>query len=270
MSGVGSLREAFFRDGRVPDCPIVDMHGHWGEFYGAYLPAADPEVGFSLLDRAGVRLVVICHHAALLSTHAGNAANIEAVRARPDRLRAYCGVNPNYPEVVNADLASYDDYADVYVGLKFLPAYHGIAVDDDRYTAAWEFANARKLPVLVHTWGNDPFNGYDQLRRSAERYPDVQLLLGHSLHSRWDQAVIMANEFPNVYLELTAIPDERGVLELMIEQVGSRKMVFGTDFPWFSHHYYIGAILAAPMTDEDRRNIFYRNARRILGLGVEC
>jgi predicted TIM-barrel fold metal-dependent hydrolase len=269
VSGTKTLREAFLRDGRADDCPIIDMHGHWGEFYGLRMPAADPEIGFRLLDRAGVELLVICHHAALFSPHIGNAASIEAVRAHPDRLRAYCGINPNYAEIVGADLAAYDDYPDVYVGLKFLPAYHGISVDDDRYAPAWEFADARKLPVLVHTWGGDPYNGYEQVRRSVERYPNAQVLLGHSLHGRWDQAIELATGFPNVYMELTAIPDERGVLELMVEKAGSEKMVFGTDFPWFSHHYYIGAILAAEMTDEDRRNIFYRNARRILGMSVE-
>jgi len=69
----------------------------------------------------------------------------------------------------------------------------------------------------------------------------------------------------NVLLELTAVPDERtGVIEKFVREAGSTKVVFGTDFPWFSHHYYIGAVLAADITDEERRDIFCRNAERIL------
>ena len=50
-----------------------------------------------------------------------------------------------------------------------------------------------------------------------------------------------------------------------MREAGSEKIVFGTDLPWFSTFYYVGAILEADITDEDRRNIFYRNGRRLLG-----
>ncbi len=47
-------------------------------------------------------------------------------------------------------------------------------------------------------------------------------------------------------------------------ECGSTRIVFGADAPWFNHHYYIGSLLGADITDEDRRNICYRNAERLL------
>ncbi|MCK5795755.1 MAG: amidohydrolase family protein, partial [Deltaproteobacteria bacterium] len=78
------------------------------------------------------------------------------------------------------------------------------------------------------------------------------------------RAIELANTFPNLYLELTAVPDERGAVEQLLAGAGSCKLVFGTDFPWFSHNYYIGALLGTGMDDDALRDILYRNAQRIL------
>jgi len=66
-----------------------------------------------------------------------------------------------------------------------------------------------------------------------------------------DQAGVR-REFPNLYLEL------------FVEKAGSHKILFGTDLHWFDPHYYIGAILSADISDEARRDIFYRNGEQIL------
>jgi predicted TIM-barrel fold metal-dependent hydrolase len=220
------------------------------------------------MDRAGVKMLVFCHHAALFCPDIGNSANIEAVREFPDRLRAYCAINPNYPEAIDADLASYDDYSDVYVGLKMLADYHGYPLTGGRYESAWDFADQRGLLVLVHTWGGSVNNGASQVRAVAERYPNARILAGHSIHNDWEEAIRIAGEFPNVYLELCAVPDERGILERFVSELGSERIVFGTDFPWFDYHYYIGAVLGADITDRDRHNILHRNAEKLLGPGI--
>ena len=54
----GSLKEAFFKRGRVPGCPVYDMHGHMGPFYGARFPKCDTGTMVQRMDRAGVRMLV--------------------------------------------------------------------------------------------------------------------------------------------------------------------------------------------------------------------
>jgi predicted TIM-barrel fold metal-dependent hydrolase len=78
--------------------------------------------------------------------------------------------------------------------------------------------------------------------------------------------VRLADEFPNFYYELTAVLDDRGPLDFFLEKArgGSRQVLFGTDLPWFSLHHGIGSVLSADMSDDDRRNIFYRNGVRLL------
>ena len=66
---------------------------------------------------------------------------------------------------------------------------------------------------------------------------------------------------------MTAVIDDRGPLDMFLAKAkrGSRQVLFGTDLPWFSIHHGIGGVLSADMTDDDRRNILYRNGARLLG-----
>ncbi len=261
-----SLLQKFRDNAAVEDCPIYDLHGHWGPEYGLHMPMAEDEPAVDYLNRSGVKLLVMCHHTSLFSPDAGNEPNIEIARKYPDRIRCYCGINPNYPDAVARDLERYDQSADVFVGFKFLSAYHAVRLDDERYRPVLDFANARGLPILMHTWTPDIYCTAELIAQTATKYPDLNILMGHSLHGAWDTAISLANEFPNVYMELTAVLDESSVLEHMVHGAGSEKVVYGTDFPWFSEWYYIGAVLGADITDEDRRNIFYRNAQRLISL----
>ncbi len=264
MKTAPTLRERFFREGRLDDCPVYDLHGHMGALQGARLPRCTPEAMAAAMDRAGVRLIVFCHHDTLMAPDVGNAPNLDAVRRFPTRFRAYCGLNPNYPEQLQADVAAFDRHRDAFVGFKLLADYHRIPVTDARYAPAWEKAEAEGLPVLLHTWGGSSFDGPQQIRACAARYPNARILMGHSCHGQWEEAAALAREFPHVYCELTAVLDDRGAVETLVRGAGSAKVVFGTDSPWFSHHYYIGALLGADLDDDDRRNILYRNARRLL------
>ena len=262
--GPSKLAREFWLRGRVADCPVIDMHGHMGPWKGIYFPRAEPEEMLRSMDSAGVRMLVFSHHAALFAPDVGNSAAVEAVRRHPDRFRAYLAVNPHYPEAVARDLDGFDDHRDVFVGLKFLASYHKVALTDPRYRRAWEFADERGLLVLSHTWGGSSFDGPAQVGAMARRYKRLTLLAGHSFHADWDAAVGIARECPNVYLELTAVLDDRGAVEKLAANVGSERMLFGTDLPWFDPHHGIGALLSADIADGDRRNILYRNAERLL------
>lgn len=266
MIGSSPLAQEFWETGRSETCPIYDMHGHMGPFHSIYFPRGETSAMIGTMDECGVKMLAFSHHLALFAPNAGNQPSIDAVRRYPDRLRAYCVINPNYPEIAARDIASYQQYSDVFIGFKFLSDYHQIALTDERYRPAWEYANHHSLLVLMHTWGGSLFDGPQCIRPMAERYPKVKILMGHSCHGAWDEAIKLANDFPNVYLELTAVFDDRGILEKFSQEAGSHKMLFGTDLPWFDPHQAVGALLSARISDEDRHNICHRNAEQLLGI----
>lgn len=247
-----------------PEYPVYDLHGHWGAFYGAHLACGDEKMAIAHLERANVEKLVFCHHQSLHSPDIGNASNIRAVRSNPERLLAYCGINPNHPAIIEEDLESFDKYRDVYVGFKMLSDYHLHPLSGQNYKPVWEMADSKRLLVLVHTWGGSKFDGYEELCKVASSYPNARILAGHSLHGDWDNAIRLAKDFPNVYLELTAVLDERGILERFVGELGSDKVIFGTDFPWFSLFYYLGAVMEADISEADRRNILRDNGKALV------
>ncbi|MCX7705618.1 MAG: amidohydrolase family protein [bacterium] len=263
---MSDLWKEFLEKGKSEGCPVYDMHGHMGSYSRIYFPFGDfdPDIMKHRLDRTGIKMLVFCSHWTLFSPDIGNKANIVVVRKLPDRLRAYCGLNPNYPEIIEKDVEEFEKYRDVFVGFKLLADYHRKPISDDAYKPAWKYADKNGLIVLLHTWGSSPFNGPEQVRIVAERYPGAKILMGHSCHGEWDKTIKLIKDFPNVYAELCAVVDDRGGLEQIIDAVGSSQIVFGTDWPWFNHHYYIGAVLDSGISDEDAHNIFHRNAEKLL------
>src|SRR4051812_18552414 len=60
-------------------------------------------------------------------------------------------------------------------------------------------------------------------------------------------------------------PHVNGLIEFMVANAGSHKVVFGSDLPWYSQHYHAGAVLFAHISDEARHDVLHRNAERLLG-----
>lgn len=100
---------------------------------------------------------------------------------------------------------------------------------------------------------------------AAQKYPHAKFLMGHCIFGDWEYARRVVKETAgNVYLELTAIPGENGRIEQLVEDVGSDRILYGTDMPWFDEYQAVGGVLSARISEDDMRNILYRNAQKIL------
>lgn len=270
------IAQEYLDKGTSATCPIIDMHGHVGPFYGCYLPSSPLEKMRHRLHRCGVQRIVCSHHAALAcDVERGNASMQQVVQAHPDEFLAYWVINPHYPEITKRDLRAFQTLTG-FVGLKFWPDYHLVPITSPKYAWALEYANEHELLILIHTFGESPFDAPALLGELGERYPRVNFLMGHSGYGEWERAVDIARDLPNVYLDLTSVvqaldfsqmpggslmpsvpslsPHVNGLIEYMVETAGAKKVVFGSDLPWYSQHYHAGAVLFARITDEDRQN----------------
>jgi hypothetical protein len=257
------LAARFWQQAGLDDCPILDLHAHMGPFFGGYLPHAAPEAMLAEMDRHHVILTCFVSHAALFAPQIGLPADLEIARLYPDRFKAYHAV-PSHHLQPEADLDRLRAHPDCYVGLKFLCDYYQVPLSDPRHQPYWQYANANKRLVLAHTWGGSVYDGLGEAEKILETYPDLVLVAGHSFHGDWPGAIRLARRFPQLYLELTAVLDDRGALDQLVQELGSEQILFGVDLPWFAYAHGIGAVLDAIMTDKDRRNILYRNGRRLL------
>lgn len=257
------LAGRFWENSRVPDCPILDFHAHMGPFYGGYLPVDTAEAMVGAMDDAGVALTCFVSHNALYAPATGRSEDLSVALRFPDRLKAYHIVCSHAlrPE---EDLQRIRENRAAYVGFKFHPSTYKVPLSAAQHRPYWAFANENRLLVLSHTWGGSQYDGPEEAEKILREYPDLVLLAGHSFHGSWSEAVKLAERYPNLYLELTAVLDDRGALDFLVSHLGSERILFGVDQPWFAYHHGIGAVLSARLTDEDRRNIFYRNGMKVL------
>ena len=263
INSKSTLAERFWEHGQLDDCPVLDMHAHMGSFYGGYIPLDTAEAVLAAMDRSHVVLTCFVGHGSLFAPQTGIGQDLEIARRYPDRFKLYHIVSSQtvQPE---ADLDRIEANKSSYVGFKFLSDYYQVPLSDQRHQPYWEYANENRLLVLAHTWGGSAFDGPGEVEKILDRYPDLIFVAGHSFHGDWDSAVRLAARYPNLYLEMTAVLDDRGALDLLVDKLGSERILFGVDMPWFAYTHGIGAVLSAGMTDEDRCNIFYRNGKRLL------
>jgi len=259
------LTKTFWQYGRDESCPIIDFHGHMSELVSCYLPRCTPEAMLKTMEQCNLQLLIFCGHDALFIPCLRQQNDIDAVRKYPDRFKAYFALNANTLDD-KADMELLAQNSDIFVGLKMLPDYFKRSINDPKYQAFYEYANSTGLLFLCHTWDNPKslYNGIAQAEEFVQKYPDITFIAGHSFHNKWLEAARLCNTYSNLYLELTAVLDDRGALELLLEKCGSKKILFGTDLPWFDTHHGIGTILSTDMPDEDRKNIFFRNGVRLL------
>jgi uncharacterized protein len=281
------IAQEYLDKGYSASCPLIDMHGHVGPFYGCYLPSSPIERMRERLKRCGVQRIVCSHHSALAcDVERGNHDMLEIVSEHPDQFLGYWVINPNTPEITARHLRDYHRLSG-FVGLKFWPDYHYVPVNSPKYAPALEFADAHGLLVLVHTFGESPFDAPGLLAEAAANYPRARFLMGHCGYGEWEKSVAIARDMQNVYLDLTSVvqaldfsqmpggslmprvpvisPHVNGLIEYMVNTAGSQKIVFGSDLPWYSQHYHAGAVLFARITDDARHDILHRNAERLLG-----
>lgn len=108
-------------------------------------------------------------------------------------------------------LAVVQEAIEVYsmAGLKFHPMVQGFDPWDERLAAALTYLNGRKAPIYVHT-GYDEWYGHDYdrtgMQQMLERYPDLPVVLAHMGFPDLDWGLGLAEQFPQVWLDLTNVP----------------------------------------------------------------
>jgi predicted TIM-barrel fold metal-dependent hydrolase len=255
-------------DKRPPsDFPlIVDAHTHMGCFRAFHIPANDAEGMIGAMDALGVDVCVTAAHAGISSDYErGNDDVLAAADRYPDRILAYCCINPNYPRSVVHELERCFRHPAVR-GVKLHPELHGnYPLDGPAYAPVWEFAEAEGVPVLSHSYfAGDPVEVFGRI---AGRYPSAPVIVGHAgIDQGVDRAVRLALDHPNVWLDLTGPVAINGLVEALVERVGADRLLFGTDMPFMNGALQLGSLLYARIAREDMELIVGGNAARLFGI----
>lgn len=248
------------------DVEIIDVHAHMGPYYNMHIPARDPARMVRIMDLCGIAKTVLSPSLSWDTdlVFANDLMRL-AVAAHPGRLYGACAVSGNFPELSAAELERC--FADPAVKMiKVHPAVSKCRLDDKRMNGIYEFAARRKSCILAHTWlDNDPYGNMDLFAGVAKNHPDIAWIMGHSggpYGSR--HAAELAAEVPNVYLDLTLSMCPARQVEFFVKEIGSERVMFGTDHPFLDPRPQVGRVALADISADDKANIFGKNARRLI------
>jgi hypothetical protein len=242
---------------------VVDAHGHYGCWERTITPVRSGEAIVASMKRCGIHKFVASSFAAIHGEmRIGNAETAGLCKAYPDNLYGYCAINPHYPEEIGPELKRCFEEAEGFVGLKFHCMLHESQLHDDGYTPALEFANEHELPILVHAGGRDDWEGM------SERYPNANFILAHACS--WDgfnpverDYYAMAKHLPNIYLDVAGSGAFRGALRKLVDLVGLKKVVYGSDFPLFDFAFELGRVTLSDLGRSEQVALCGGNAARL-------
>jgi hypothetical protein len=174
----------------------------------------------------------------------------------------------------------WDRLAAGFVGLKLHPTVDDYRADDAALDPYLEIAAEVGCPVACHSAPGDA--DPDHIRRLAERFPMVPVILYHTYlgpsEGRW-RAARHVHEQPNLYLE-TSWCRWRTVVQL-VEEVGPGRVLFGSDASVDGPHHYCRhppnveghetynqslVSLVRALGPPSARRVLGDNARRLFGL----
>lgn len=173
-----------------------------------------------------------------------------------------------------------------FKGVKIHPVYQDVPIDDTRFVRILDRCGELGLFVVMHGGADIGFPGVERcsparLRRALALAGPVTLIAAHMGGWRnWEEVPEKLLD-TGVYLDtaytLGAInpldahytPEELPMLaeERFVELVrlfGSNRVLFGTDSPWDDMQACVTRIRALPLTEEEKADIFGRNASRLL------
>lgn len=140
------------------------------------------------------------------------------------------------------------------LGIKLHPSNHGYdfeAYADEMYA----FAAEHKAVILIHPSYIDKMSFY------ADRHPDMKLILAHLGSPEHIEAVKNAKH-GNIYTDTSGgLSRLNNIVEYAVEQIGSERILFGTDT--YSMAFQLGRIALSHLSDTDKENILYKNAFRL-------
>lgn len=177
-------------------------------------------------------------------------------------------------------------------GVKIHPVYQGLNIDDERYARILKFAGELGLIVMIHAGWDIGFPGDDSaLPERIARVLDVcdcRVILAHMGGWRcWNESAKLFAGRENVYVD-TAFslgrfyPNDDGYYHgddecvmlsddefvRMIHDFGSERVIFGTDSPWSSQKECVKEFMSLPLDDNEKQNILYNNASKLLGFNT--
>lgn len=235
-----------------------------------------PQSLFSQMDEAGIsQSVLFAVDAPII--YSSNEYVADLCQRYPERLIGFASVDPNHPNAVEIIEKAIRELG--LKGVKFHPPLQNFYPNDKKIFPLYKKISELGVPVVFHV-GTTPFGSLVRLDQAnpilidevACNFPDLRIMLTH-LGTLWqNEALMVVEKNPNVYIDTAAYVYEISELltKNLIERVGREKFIFGTDYPMpFARKMhrmkdFVDCIQGLDIPAQTKEMIFYRNFEKFM------
>jgi predicted TIM-barrel fold metal-dependent hydrolase len=247
----------------LTDVLVIDEHCHMGAGNWNYIPDGSAGALVAEMDNLGIDIACVCHSAALAPDFRwGNDRVIEAMREYPGRFAGYCTINPHYPEDIVGEMERCF-LNEGMKGIKLHPWAHERTLAHKNYRPVFEFAETMECFVMVHTYSQEEISNMDRL---ASEYPTAVFIMAHTGGEipQVEIAIDVINRHENIYTDIAVSESREGNVEWLTREIGSKKLLFGTDMPFMDPRATFSRVAMAEISEDEKRDIFGLNMRKLL------
>ena len=163
-------------------------------------------------------------------------------------------------------------------GIKLHPVLQELYVGDKAMWPMYETCQELGIPILSHSGparGGEPFAEPRAFAEPLAAFPRLTFVLAHMGGGTWQQALEIAQTYPNAYFDCCEIiqwtggpnaPTDRQLARL-IKDIGPERVMMGSDFPWYDLDHNADRVMELPvLSKEEKEGMLGANAERILGI----
>lgn len=264
--------------------PLIDAHAH---FLHDGCGRSDWKDVNAARFRAGKRIGITCHVASVLGTYGfssptyfpsprdvtvGNDAMLRLREEHGDLVQMLVTVNPNHTSHALEEVERCVKRG--AVGIKLLASRRA---DDSLLDPICQLAAKKKLPILHHIWqhrrrewpSQEISDGAD-LAKLALRHPEVTFILAHiGGGGDYNHTYAAIRDVHNIVADTSGSGVDRGMLDEAVGALGSQRLLWGCDLTMETGWAKLRALENTGLSsEEDVRDIRWRNAARVFGLKV--
>jgi predicted TIM-barrel fold metal-dependent hydrolase len=260
---------------QIRNLKIIDTHIHFGKYTGSFINFEYEDLLIEITKTMGFEKIIFIHNSFFFDLDKGLKNTLKLISENKDFLYGYLVYNPHYIEN-SINMIKEHFGKNGIVGIKMHPEDHLCFITDEKYEPLWKIASERRIPILSHTWNP---NVPSKIQKYADallfekvinKYPKLKIIMAHAgaKDYYYYDVIEMLKRCGNkeIYVDIAGDIFYRGMIEYFVKEIGSEKVLFGSDAPWIDPVFTLTNVLKANITIRDRENILYNNAARVFGI----
>jgi predicted TIM-barrel fold metal-dependent hydrolase len=260
----------------VCEIEAIDVHAHYGPYRREgdnwtlinQFMSGDAELVVERARMANTYLTIVSPHRALLPRFKGDPVggneDAERVVTEYPQLRQWVVVHPLVPETYTQ--AERILQQPTCAGIKIHPEEHGYPIKDHG-RAIFQFAAEHRAIMLTHSGHEN--SQPEEFVPFANDFPEVQLILAHigctiDIDPGHQVRAVQQSKHGNMFADTSSaqsvIP---GLIEWAVKEIGSERILYGTDTPVYFAPMQRTRINLADIDDADKKRILRDNAVKL-------